>query len=69
MPVVEGTIGALPAKLQSSHYNKGKKKNWKKSFDYKAESKSNDRLDYPPCLHQEKLGHPPYKCQKRPNIK
>jgi len=44
-----------PASSENSANNQNKGKDKKKN--------------YPPCQHCRKLGHPPYKCWKRPNAK
>ncbi|XP_016541780.2 uncharacterized protein LOC107842420 [Capsicum annuum] len=36
--------------------------------NHKTQSKSNNsRKNYPPCQHYGKIGHPPFKCWKRPD--
>ena len=69
----EGVVeGALPAK----HYNNNKQKK-KKNFkngegstkDSQKGKEGNGKKTYPPCQHCGKLGHPPYKCWKRPDAK
>ena len=68
--------GALPTKHQTS--GQFRKKNDKKSATSNSENTGNNSLhskgrsskqSYPPCRHCRKLGHPPFKCWKRPDAK
>ncbi|XP_074342450.1 uncharacterized protein LOC141680013 [Apium graveolens] len=68
--------GALPAKHHDT------RKNFKKNFNKFQPQNSgshtsnhvqkkcdNAKKKYPPCRHCGKLGHPPFKCWKRPDAK
>jgi len=61
--------GALQAKLQ---INQGeKKKNFKGRETAANTNRSNKQRskEFPPCKHCGKIGHPPFKCWRRPNVK
>ena len=68
--------GALQAKLQ---INQGEKNKWKKykkkNFNTQeaAANTSNKSGDnnkgFPPCKHCGRMGHPPVKCWRRPDVK
>ncbi|KAG5010067.1 hypothetical protein JHK87_018582 [Glycine soja] len=66
--------GALPAKHH--HAESSRKKYVKKNQPTSSENSANNqnkgkgkKKNYPPCQHCGKLGHPPYKCWKRPDAK
>lgn len=68
--------GALSAKHQEAR--KKNKKNDKKNQSSSSENFTNNhnqskgrysRKNYPPCQHCGKMGHPPFKCWKRPDAK
>ncbi|KAL4282230.1 hypothetical protein GQ457_03G037800 [Hibiscus cannabinus] len=68
--------GALPAKHHE--VGKHKKKTDRKalvtsaanSANYHTRGKGrNSKKNYPPCQHCGKIGHPPFKCWKRPDAK
>lgn len=67
--------GALQAKLQINQAEKYKKKNYKKNFNSQEAaantSKSNEKRnkEFPPCKHCGKMGHPPFKCWRRPDVR
>lgn len=73
----EGSVeGALRAKLQINQGEKGKTKKYKKknfSTQQAAASTSNGNgeknKEFPPCKHCGKMGHPPFKCWRRPDVK
>lgn len=66
---IEGNIeGALQAKVQLSQKSKMKKKKWQKG-NQESKGESGTSKTFPPCQHCGKLGHPPHKCWKRPDIK
>jgi len=69
--VVEGA-------LQAKHHDSRniRKKNFKKNQSASNENGANNqnkgkgkRKNYPPCQHCGKMGHPPFKCWKRPDAK
>jgi hypothetical protein len=66
--------GALPAK----HQEYGKKKYFKKyqlssnentASNINQSKGRNSKRSYPPCQHCGRIGHPPFKCWKRPDAK
>ncbi|KAH1114557.1 hypothetical protein J1N35_007935 [Gossypium stocksii] len=68
--------GALPTKHHE--VGKHKKKTDRKvqvtsvanSVNYHTQGKGrNPKKNYPPCQHFGKIGHPPFKCWKRPDAK
>nr|KYP42767.1 hypothetical protein KK1_035797 [Cajanus cajan] len=66
--------GALQAKSQE--VGMGKKKNYKKNKFTGNQSTENNcskgkgkKKNYPPCHHCGRMGHPPFKCWKRPDAK
>ena len=70
--------GAVEGALRAKHHygetsrNKHVKKNQPSSSENSANNQNNGRgkkKNYPPCQHCGKLGHPPYKCWKRPDAK
>jgi len=65
--------GALQAKLQVSQAEKKKVKNYKKNFkgsEAVNTSKGNEKKkEFPPCKHCGKMGHPPFKCWRRPDVR
>lgn len=73
----ESTVeGALPAKHHDTRKNF--KKNFKKFQPQNSGSHVSNQVQnkgeypkkkYPPCRHCGKLGHPPFKCWKRPDAK
>ncbi|XP_027937573.1 uncharacterized protein LOC114192150 [Vigna unguiculata] len=59
--------GALPAKHHSGKKNfKKHKQTSGENTTYKGKGK---KKNYPPCEHCGKLGHPPFRCWKRPDAK
>ena len=68
--------GALQVKLQT---NQGEKSKWKKykkmNFNTQkaaaiTSNKSGDNnKGFPPCKHYGRMGHPPFKCWRRPDVK
>ncbi|XP_006598638.1 uncharacterized protein LOC114386248 [Glycine soja] len=68
--------GVLQAKLQ---INQGEKSKWKKynkkNFNTQeaagnTSNKSGDNnKGFPPCKHCGRMGHPPFKCWRRPDVK
>ena len=67
----DGVIeGALPAKHEGGWRNKGSKikQNQQENGEVFAHN-INKRRNYPPCKHCNKLGHPPFKCWRRPDAK
>ena len=67
--------GALQAKLQTNQGEKSKWKKYKKNNFKTQEAATNtsnnngDNKGFPPCKHCGKVGHPPFKCCRRPNVK
>ncbi|XP_006582690.1 uncharacterized protein [Glycine max] len=66
--------GALPAKHH--HVESSRKKYGRKNQPASNKNGANNqnkgkgkKKNYPPCRHYGKLGHPPYKCWKRPDAK
>ncbi|XP_006598387.2 uncharacterized protein [Glycine max] len=64
----------LPAKHHG--FDESKKNFFKKNQPASSENSANNqnkdkdkKKNYPPCQHCGKLGHPPYKCWKRPDTK
>jgi len=63
--------GALTAKHEGGWRNKGSKmikQNQQENGEVVAHN-NNKRRNYPPCKHCNKLGHPPFKCWRRPDAK
>ncbi|XP_047150825.1 uncharacterized protein LOC124822805 [Vigna umbellata] len=63
------TEGALLAKSQQA-------KNYKKNHPASSQSSANnynkgkgEKKNYPPCQHCGKMGHPPFRCWRRPDAK
>ena len=59
--------GALPAKHEGGWKNKSKQ-NQLENGEVATHNK-NKRRNYSPCKHCNKLGHPPFKCWRRPDAK
>ncbi|RDX89297.1 hypothetical protein CR513_28992, partial [Mucuna pruriens] len=53
--------GALPTKHHGAGYNKKKL--------YKKNQPTSSEKSYPPCQYCGKMGHPPFKCWRRPEVK
>ena len=76
MRVDDSVEGGLQAKFQ---INQGEKNKWKKykkkNFNTQeaAANTSNKSGDnnkgFPPCKHYGRMGHPPFKCWRRPDVK
>jgi len=67
----DGAIeGALTAKHEDGWRNKSSKikQNQQENGEVVAHN-NNKRRNYPPCKHCNKLGHPPFKCWRRPDAK
>jgi len=64
---------ALQAKLQVNQEEKNKWKKYKKKNFSTQDATCNNNGDknkrFPPCKHRSKLGHPPFKCWRRPDVK
>lgn len=71
-----GTVeGALPTKHEGGSKNKGKKNKQNQQGNGEGVERNNkskgenSKKKYPPCKHCNKLGHPPFKCWRRPDAK
>jgi len=73
----DGSVeGALQAKLQINQGEKSKWKKYKKKNFNTQEAVANTRnksgdnnKGFPPCKHCGRMGHPSFKCWRRPNVK
>ena len=67
---------ALPAKHEGGWRNKGNKNKQNQQENGEVVAHNNNKSqregskrNYPPCKHCNKLGHPPFKCWRRPDAK
>ena len=72
----EGSVeGALQVKLQTNQGEENKWKKYKKKNFNTQEATANtsnnneDNKGFPHCKHCGRMGHPSFKCWRRPNVK
>ena len=71
------TQGEIRETVRQLQTNQGEKSKWKKykenNFNTQEAatntSNNNGDKEFPPCKHSSRIGHPPFKCWRRPDVK